>query len=102
MTTTSRYTTDVFYGVMIDTGASKKSTAGYNQYIAFRKSEAGKGTGTEIDTSTAGAVNVQFGIGSTPSIGSIQVQLPVLGHAEFHIVQADTLFLLCLSDIDTL
>lgn len=101
LTATSRYTADVFYGVMIDTGASKKSTAGYNQYIAFRKSEAGKGTGTEINTSTAGAVNVQFGIGSTPSIGSIQVQLPV-GRAEFHIVQADTPFLLCLADMDTL
>jgi hypothetical protein len=102
LTTTSRYTTDVFYGVMIDTSASKKSTTGYNQYIMFKKSEAGKGTGTKINTSTTGVVNIQFGIGSTLSIGSIQVQLPVLGHAEFHIVQANTLFLLCLADMDAL
>jgi hypothetical protein len=95
-TTTDRYTSDVFYGIMIDTGASKKSTAGYGQYLAYEKTH-----GATIDTDKAGAVHVQFGIGSTPSIGSIIVDMPV-GQAEFHIVEADTLFLLCLKDIDTL
>jgi hypothetical protein len=28
----SRYTSDVFLGIIIDTGISKKSTAGYNQF----------------------------------------------------------------------
>jgi hypothetical protein len=95
-TTTSRYTSDVFYGVMIDTGASRKSTAGYGQYLAYKKVHD-----TAINTMTAGAINVQFGIGSTPSIGSIIVNTPV-GQAEFHIVKADTPFLLCLKDMDTL
>ena len=34
--TTERYTPKEFYGVMIDTGASKKSTAGYGQYLAYK------------------------------------------------------------------
>jgi hypothetical protein len=95
-TTTSRYTSNVFYGIMIDTGASKKSTAGYGQYLAYKKVHD-----TTINTTKAGAINVQFGIGSTPSIGSIIVDMPV-GQAEFHIVEADTPFLLCLKDMDTL
>jgi hypothetical protein len=81
---------------MIDTGASKKSTAGYGQYLAYKKVHD-----TTINTMTAGAINVQFGIGCTPSIGSIIVDMPV-GQAEFHIVKADTPFLLCLKDMDTL
>jgi hypothetical protein len=31
-TATSRYTSTVFVGIMVDTGASKKSTAGYRQF----------------------------------------------------------------------
>jgi hypothetical protein len=81
---------------MIDTGASKKSTAGYGQYLAYKKTYD-----TTIDVTKAGAVNVQFGIGSTPSIRSITVNIPV-GQAEFHIVKANTPFLLCLKDMDTL
>jgi len=34
--TTERYTPKEFYGVIIDTGASKKSTVGYGQYLAYR------------------------------------------------------------------
>jgi len=32
ITTTSRYTSTVFIGIMIDTSALKKSTAGYGQF----------------------------------------------------------------------
>jgi hypothetical protein len=95
-TTTSRYTSDRFYGVMIDTGASKRSTAGWGQYLAYQKVQ-----NTPINTATAGAINVQFGIGSTSSVGSITVDTPV-GAIEFHLVKADTPFLLCLADMDTL
>ena len=93
---TSQYTSNEFYGVMIDTGASKRSTAGYGQYLAYRKTH-----NTVIDTLKAGAINVQFGIGSTSSIGSVTVNTPV-GNVEFHIVKADTPFLLCLADMDVL
>jgi len=34
--TTERYTPKKFYGVIIDIGASKKSTIGYRQYLAYR------------------------------------------------------------------
>ncbi len=48
-----------------------------------------------------GAINVQFGIGSTSSVGLIIINTPV-GNIEFHVVKADTPFLLCLADMDTL
>jgi hypothetical protein len=94
--TTTRYTPDKFYGVVIDTGASQKSTAGYNQFLAY-----GKTYPTNIDTTRAGQVTVQFGIGGTSSIGSVRIQTPI-GNVEFHVVQTDTPFLLCLADMDAL
>jgi hypothetical protein len=83
---------------MIDTGASKISTAGWGQYLAYKRAVD---TSATVNKSTAGAVNVQFGIGSTLSVGSLTIDSPV-GAIEFHIVRADTPFLLCLSDIDNL
>jgi hypothetical protein len=96
--TPERYTSKEFFGIMIDTGASKKSTAGYGQYLAYKKTTP---VDVNIDTTYAGAVNVQFGIGSTASIGSISVDTPI-GVVNFHIVKADTPFLLCLADMDSL
>ena len=96
--TTERYTPKEFYGVMIDTGASKKSTAGYGQYLAYK---ATTNENADIDTTQTGAVNVQFGIGSTASIGSVTVKTPI-GLVDFHIVKVDTPFLLYLIDIDRL
>ncbi len=54
-----------------------------------------------MDKSRAGAINVQFGISSTFSIGSLVLD-PQIGIVEFHVVEADTLFLLCLEDMDKL
>ena len=82
---------------MIDTGASRRSTAGYGQYLAYKRITKD----ANIDTTQAGAINVQFGIGSTPSIGLITVDTPI-GNVDFHVVQADTPFLLCLTDMDNL
>src|SRR6266702_7222443 len=81
---------------MIDTKALKRSTVGYRQYLVYRKTY-----NTVINTLKAGVINVQFSIGSTPSIGSITVNTPV-GNIKFHIVKADIPFLLCLADIDIL
>jgi hypothetical protein len=94
----SRYTSDKFYGIMIDTGASKISTAGWGQYVAYQRSID---TNAAVNSSTAETVHVQFGIGSTPSVGSLTIESPV-GTIKFHIVKADTPFILCLSDMDTL
>ena len=35
--TSKRYISDKFYGIMIDTGAFRQSTAGYRQYFAYKK-----------------------------------------------------------------
>src|SRR5436190_6747401 len=82
---------------MVDTGASRISTAGWGQYLAYQKLNST----TKLDTSTAGSANVQFGIGNTPSVGSLLINTPV-GRIDFHIVKADTPFLLCLADMDAL
>jgi len=52
--TTERYTPKEFYGVIIDIGASKKSTAGYRQYLAYKTTTSNN---TDIDTIQTGAVN---------------------------------------------
>jgi len=81
---------------MINTRALKRLIVGYRQYLAYRKTY-----NTVIDISKAGAINVQFGIGSTSSIGSITVNTPV-SNVEFYIIKADIPFLLCLADMDIL
>jgi hypothetical protein len=48
-----------------------------------------------------GAVNVQFGIGLTALIRLVVVKT-LISLVDFHIVKADTPFLLCLTDIDRL
>jgi len=98
-TSSSRYTSDVFLGIVVDTGASKKSTAGYGQFRALQRSNPAMEL--ELDTSTKGQVTVQFGIGSTSSIGTANVHTPI-GEVQFHIVDANTPFLLCLADMDKL
>ena len=52
---------------MIDTGASKHSTAGYGQFMAYIRDIKYM----TINISKAGAIHVQFGIGSILSIGSV-------------------------------
>jgi hypothetical protein len=44
-----------FYGVIINIGAFKKSTAGYGQYLAYKNTIADN---TDIDTTQIRAVNV--------------------------------------------
>jgi len=48
-----------------------------------------------------GAINVQFGIGLTILIGLVIVKT-LIGLVNFHVVKADTPFLLCFADIDRL
>ena len=83
---------------MIDTGASKKSTIGYGQYLTYRTTT---NDNTDIDITQTRAVNVQFGIGLTILIGLIKVKT-LIGLVNFHMVKADTPFLFCFIDIDRL
>jgi hypothetical protein len=72
-TVASPHTSIVFMGIMIDTGAAKKSTAGHNQFKALQN----KDRTISLDTSTKGQVKVQFGIGNTASIGTAEIATPV-------------------------
>jgi hypothetical protein len=83
---------------MIDTSASKKSTAGYGQYLVYKSTTTDN---TDINTTQTRVVNVQFGIGLIALIRSVTVKTPI-GLVDFHIVKADTPFLLCLADMDRL
>ena len=81
---------------MINTRALKRSIASYKQYLTYKKTY-----NTIINTSKANAINIQFGISSTSFIGSITVNTPI-GNIEFHIIKANTPFLLYFIDIDIL
>ena len=96
--TTERYTPKEFYSVIIDTGASKKSTAGYRQYLTYK---ATTNDNTDINTTQTGAINIQFGISLTTSIRSVTVKT-LIGLVNFYIVKVDTPFLLYLADMDRL
>ena len=94
---TSRYDSRHFYGIVIDTGASKYSTASFDQFQALQRTNGD----VILDETTKGQVTVQFGIGGDTSIGSAKVETPI-GQVEFHVVLAKTPFLLSLGDMDKL
>src|ERR1700722_9998770 len=96
--TTKHYTPKEFYSIIINIGASKKSTAGYKQYLIYITTA---NSNIDINTTQTGAINVQFGISLTALIRLVTVKT-LIGLVNFHIVKADTLFLLCLADIDRL
>jgi hypothetical protein len=92
-----RYTSTVFIGIMVDTSASKKSTVGYRQFQALQRVNQN----IRLDTSTKEQVSVQFGIGIAFSIRTVKVN-SLIGKVHFHVVYANTPFLLCLADINSL
>ena len=53
--TTERYTPKEFYSIIINTGASKKSTAGYRQYLTYKTTA---NNNIDINTIQTRAVNV--------------------------------------------
>jgi len=84
-------------GIIINIGASRKSTAGYSQFQALQAIDKS----VSLNTLTKGQVTVQFGIGASMSIRTIDVNSPI-GKVQFYIIKADTSFLLCLADINKL
>jgi hypothetical protein len=97
--TTDRYTSEMFYDIMIDSDASTRSTAEYGQYLTFKKGNTDPSA--DLNPTKADAVNVQFGIGSTPSVESLTIDTP-FGLVEFHVIKADTSFLLSLANMNRL
>jgi len=53
--TTKHYTPKEFYSVIINTGASKKSIAGYRQYLTYKTTVI---SNTDINTMQAKAINI--------------------------------------------
>lgn len=91
-----RYNDEQWQGVMIDTGAGKYSTAGYRQYIAYTRNFGPAELNTTIK------VSVAFGKGSTcNSLGFIKICTPI-GKVDFHILDSETPFLLCIADMKRL
>jgi len=92
-----RYSSNIFQGIMPDSGAAGVSTAGNSQFLALQKLDPR----VQLDTSTAGDHKIRFGKGTALSQGTIQVQTP-LGVITFHVVPANTPFLFCIQDMDAM
>ncbi|POS84537.1 hypothetical protein EPUL_004867 [Erysiphe pulchra] len=95
----SRYDDRHYHGIMIDTGAASNSTAGYKQYLAYKRINAN--IDTHINTSKGKSTNIKFGIGITTPIGTLGIYT-AFGYIEFFVVKADTPFLFSLQDMDRL
>jgi hypothetical protein len=94
----SRYSMTTFYSIMPDSGAAGVSTAGHPQFQALQQ----KLPSITLDRTTAGKATIRFGSGNAlESIGTTTVPTP-LGPIDFHVIPADTPFLLCLQDMDRL
>lgn len=91
-----RYGKGQFFGLLIDGGAAHASSAGWDQYLALSREQD-----VQIDRSQAGRQSFIFGMGMTLSKGTVTVASPI-GNVVFHVVDADTPFLLCLDDLDRL
>ncbi|CAD6498842.1 BgTH12-04500 [Blumeria graminis f. sp. triticale] len=92
----SRYDSEIFQGILPDTRAAGLSTAGENQVKALQViiSEL------EIDTRTAGNHRITFGDSPhVATLGTVDVKIP-FGTIIFTVVQANTTFLLCLTDME--
>jgi hypothetical protein len=94
-----RYISEQFYEMMIDSSASTKSTAEYDQYLAFKKNKID--SSINLDFSKTDAVNVQFDIESASSIKSLIIDTS-FEIVKFHVIKTDISFLLSLADMNRL
>jgi hypothetical protein len=92
-----RYISEKFYEIMIDSSASTKSIAEYEQYLAFNKIDLF----IDLNLSRAEAVNVQFDIESVRSIESLIIDIS-FEIVKFHVIKTDISFLLSLADMNRL
>jgi hypothetical protein len=92
-----RYISEKFYEMMIDSNASTKSTAEYEQYLAFNKINPT----IDLNLFRTETVNVQFEIESASSIESLTIDIS-FGIVKFHVIKTDIPFLLSLADMNRL
>ncbi len=89
-----RYTSEMFYDIMIDSRASIRSIVDYEQYLAFIKNIS-----IDLNRIKTDAVNVQFEIESISSVESFTIDTS-FELMKFHVIKADTSFLLSLADMN--
>jgi hypothetical protein len=92
-----RYISEKFYEVMIDSDASTKSTAEYEQYLAFNKMNLT----IDLNSFRTETVNIQFDIESASSIKSLIIDIS-FEIMKFHVIKTDISFLLSLADMNRL
>jgi hypothetical protein len=94
-----RYINEKFYEMMIDSNVSTKSTAEYEQYLAFKRHKIDRII--DLNVFRAEAVNVQFDIESASSIESLIIDIS-FEIVKFHVIKTDISFLLSLADMNRL
>jgi hypothetical protein len=92
-----RYISEKFYEIMIDSSASTKSTAEYEQYLAFNKMNFT----IDLNLFRAETVNVQFDIESASFIESLTIDIS-FEIMKFHVIKTNISFLLSLADMNRL
>ncbi len=97
MTIIDRYISEKFYELMIDSSASRNSTARYGQYLAFKNVKLS----IDLNVNKADAAHVQFEIESIESIESLTIDTSI-ETMKFHIIKIDTSFLISLADLNRL
>jgi hypothetical protein len=94
-----RYISEKFYEIMIDSSASTKSIAEYEQYLAFKRHKID--LTIDLNLFRAETVNVQFDIESASSIKSLIIDIS-FEIVKFHVIKTDISFLLSLADMNRL
>lgn len=91
----SQYNNSEFKGLLIDSEAVTQSTGGISQLKALQQLD----NTIRLDKTIADSADFVFGIGNTPTIGTIQLSTP-MSMVTFYIVEVVIFFLLCLADMD--
>jgi hypothetical protein len=94
-----RYISEKFYEMMIDSNASTKFIAEYDQYLAFKNHKID--SFIDLNHTRTETVNVQFDIESARSIKSLIIDIS-FEIMKFHVVKTDISFLLSLADMNRL
>lgn len=95
-----QYSADKFFGILIDTGCSRSSSGGLDQYRAYCQHI---GIDENIDRSKTAVC--KFGISSSQSVGVADVEFPISNIVlkfSMHIIDTDLPILLSLADMDRL
>ena len=90
------YNKEKFYGILVNTGANKLSTAGKRQYKAYCAAFGNRPVFRPSNFSCT------FGMGTAQSLSAADILFPLGGiilKATFYIVNANIPFLLCLADM---